>query len=67
MPSVLGPSILYDSGLGTSNSAQSRQIDRASSATSHTSFNSSNADDDLKATRVAQILPSPQAQPYLQY
>ncbi len=43
MPSVLGPSVFHDSGLGTS------------SAVSHSSFISSNADGGPKAVRVPQM------------
>ncbi len=47
--------MFFDSGLGTTISGKSRYADHISSAASHTSFISTNADGDTKAARVPQM------------
>ena len=55
VPSVLGPSMFYDSGIGTSVFERAFHQAHISSGASHSSFISSNANDDPKAARVPQL------------
>ena len=55
VPSVLGPSTFYDSGLGASVSEQAFHQAYMSPGASHSSFVSSIVDEDPKAARVPQM------------